>query len=72
MSSLGQNHSNNFFLEQFLFYMLDALDLNEGIMGDQFTVITQAHVHVKISSNATSFISERNIPKDQSIAELKV
>jgi len=41
-------------------------------MAGEFSVITESIVHVKVSSNATSFLSERKVPKDCKIVELKV
>jgi len=40
-------------------------------MSGDYSVVTQSMVLVKVSSNATSFLSERKIPKDMKIIELK-
>ena len=46
---------------------------NSGlIMSGEFVIVTQSQVHVKVSSNASSFLSERKVPKDMKISELKV
>lgn len=42
------------------------------IMSGDYSVVTQSMVNVKVSSNATSFLSERKIPKEMKIIELKV
>ena len=41
-------------------------------MSGDYSVVTQSMVNVKVSSNATSFLSERKIPKEMKIIELKV